>query len=595
MPVASPVPQSADAVAKSDWIIRMEHVTKRFPGVTANRDVHLHVRPGAFHAVIGENGAGKSTLLNILYGRYAPDDGTIFLRDKDLTGLLTSPAAAIRHGIGLVSQHHALIPALTVLENVMLGAEEPLHGPLLRPDAAAQRVRGLAAQLGLGDLDLNLRAERLSVAAQQKIEILKALYRKANVLLLDEPTAMLAPQEADVLFTLLHSLVGSGTTIVFVTHKLREVMAHSTAITVLRAGHNAGDFLTAETSKHELLGRMIGGNREPQTDFKPPGKGKRDEEPTTPEAIQNPKSKIQNLPSVPLLRLTHLTALNARRVVAVQGAELELRAGEIVGIAGVDGSGQHELAEAVVGLRRMETGQLLLEGADITRLNVRERQERGIAYIPEDRHHVGMVLDFTVAENYLLGHERQAAWGGGLLLHPQAILANASNMIERYRVRIGDRRGATPARALSGGNQQKVVIARALDSSPRLLVACQPTRGLDVGAASFVYEMLRAARDRGLGVLLFSLDLDELFTLSDRIVVMFNGRIAGILPRAAATPEAVGALMTGAEIGNPQISQMTPMDADASDPEDPNTKHQTPEHLNTEHRTPEHPKGDTHD
>jgi simple sugar transport system ATP-binding protein len=525
----------------------------------ANQDVRLHVRAGAFHAVIGENGAGKSTLLNILYGRYGPDAGRIEIRGSDVTTTLRSPSDAIRCGIGLVSQHHALIPALTVLENLMLGAEEPQYGILLRPAHAAQRAVTLANQLGLGAIDLHTRAERLSVAAQQKVEILKALYHRANILLLDEPTAMLAPQEADALFVLLHTLRENGNTVIFVTHKLREVMTYGTAVTVLRAGRNAGDFVTGETSEQELLKCMIGESEEGDTRLafgveQDECGGK--EEKTTPNA-QHPT------PHSPLLQMRDLTVRNARRAVAVQLTELSLFPGEIIGVAGVDGSGQRELAEAVVGLRRVETGTVQLNDADITRLSVRERAERGIAYIPEDRHHVGMVPDFSIAENILLGHEGDAAWGGGLLLHPRIILSRAADMIGRYGVRVGDRGGATPASTLSGGNQQKVVIARALESAPRLLIACQPTRGLDVGAAGFVYDTLRAARDRGLGVLLFSLDLDELFALSDRIAVMFNGRLAGILPRAIATREKVGALMTGTDGMEQQVSQNEAIEIDS--------------------------------
>jgi simple sugar transport system ATP-binding protein len=417
----------------------MDGITKRFPGVVANQDVHLHVRAGAFHAVIGENGAGKSTLLNILYGRYGPDTGRIEVNGNPVTAMLRSPADAIRYGIGLVSQHHALIPALTVLENLMLGAEAPQYGSLLRPAQAAQRADVLAKQLGLGTIDLNVRAERLSVAAQQKVDILKALYRRANILLLDEPTAMLAPQEADALFALLRTLIQNGNTVVFVTHKLREVMTYSTAVTVLRAGRNAGDFLTTQTNEEELLGCMIGKREE--------GRGTEREESSP---IQNPKSKIQN-PDSPLLQLRDLTVRNARRAVAVRLSEFSLFPGEIVGVAGVDGSGQRELAEAIVGLRRMETGLLRLNEVDITRLGIRERADRGIAYIPEDRLHVGMVLAFSIAENYLLGHEGDAAWGGGLLLRPRTILSRATDMIGRYGVRVGERGGETLASTLSEG------------------------------------------------------------------------------------------------------------------------------------------------
>lgn len=518
--------------------IRMENITKRFPGVVANAEVGLTVREGAFHAVIGENGAGKSTLLNVLYGRYRPDSGRIFIRGEEVTEKLHSPADAIRRGLGLVSQHYALIPALSVRENIVLGAELTFPGGALNLRAASERITEHAARLGLADLDLNARADRLSVAAQQKVEILKALYRGAQILLLDEPTATLAPQEADALFALLHTLIASGATVVFVTHKLREVMAHSDAVTVLRAGRNAGDFRTAETAAPELLAHMIGGRSVVPLDVRA-AFGEEAVVPVTGSANSPRKS------GSPLLQVENVSIRNARRVLAVQQATLTVGQGEIVGVAGVDGSGQRELAEAIIGVRNVEAGRLFLAGVEMTKRSVRERQRMGLAYIPEDRHRSALVLDFSVAENYLLGHERARDWGGGLTLDANRLFDLATSMIQRYDVRMGTRGPDAPARALSGGNQQKVVFARAMDSEPRLLVACQPTRGLDVEAARFVYQNLRSTRERGLGVLLFSLDLDEVLELSDRIAVMFNGRIVGILPRAEANPESVGALMTG--------------------------------------------------
>jgi len=526
----TPAPTLPTPVSSASFLIRMEQITKRFPGIVANDKVSLSVREGGFHAVIGENGAGKSTLLNVLYGLYKADEGHITLRGEDVTQALHSPADAIKRGVGLVSQHYALIPALSVIENVMLGAEPLEMGGLLNRREAAERIATLATRLGLQDLQLTQRAERLSVAAQQKVEILKALFRGANLLLLDEPTATLAPQEADALFALLHSLVTEGATVVFVTHKLREVMAHSDAVTVLRGGRNAGDFRTADTDPDELLRCMIG-ERATQ--------------------VQNSAASVTSSSTTQtLLRITDLTVRNARHAVAVQNAGLELRAGEILGIAGVDGSGQRELSEAIVGLRRAETGELRLTGTSgdtlLNPLSVRQRQQLGVAYIPEDRHKAAMVMDFSIAENYLLGHENTPEWGGGAVLHASRLFSRAMQMIQGYDVRVGARDANSLARNLSGGNQQKVVIARAIDSKPCLLVACQPTRGLDRGATVFVYDTLRQARARGLGILLFSLDLDEILELSDRIAVMFNGRIVGLLDRAEATPERIGALMTGA-------------------------------------------------
>ncbi|MCS6776058.1 MAG: ABC transporter ATP-binding protein [Chloroherpetonaceae bacterium] len=540
-------PTVAELLPDPPPAVRMENITKRFPGVVANRGVHLQVRAGTFHAVIGENGAGKSTLLNILYGRYRPDAGRIFLHGEEVTQELRGPIDAIRHGIGLVSQHHALIPALSLLENVVLGSEPVLPGGVLDWRRAAARIQSLAKQLGLGTLDLSQRAERLSVAAQQKVEILKALYRGARILLLDEPTATLAPQEAEALFALLRGLVQRGTTVVFVTHKLREVMAHSDAVSVLRAGRNAGDFVTRETDERTLLQCMMGARSGSGVAFRVPLTGELEPDPALPvpgmeAAVFRP---IRPLSGSPLFQIEHATVRNLRGARAVQDVSLEVGMGEIVGVAGVDGSGQQELAEAIIGLRPMETGRLFLAGVELTRMRVRARQRQGIAYIPEDRHRSGLVLDFDIAENYLLGHEDCEDWGGGWVLKPAVMFRRAAEMVQRYDVRTGFRGVPTPVRDLSGGNQQKVVFARAMESRPRFVVACQPTRGLDVEATRFVYRTLLQARERGAGVLLFSLDLDELLYLSDRVAVMFNGRIVGLLPRDTASAERIGALMTG--------------------------------------------------
>ena len=567
----------------ADPAIRMESITKRFPGVLANRDVSLIVARGTFHAVIGENGAGKSTLLNVLYGRYRPDSGRIVVLGEDVSNALNSPADAIQRGLGLVSQHYALIPALTVLENIILGAEPVRAAGIIDRRAASDRILELTGRLGLEDLDLNARADRVSIATGQKIEIVKALYRGASILLLDEPTSTLAPQEADSLFALLQTLLANGTTILFVTHKLREVMAYSRNVTVLRAGCNAGDFVTSQTSPAELLSHMIG-TRGITADAAVTSLGKFQKESSasgrpsnaSAQTVGNPTrppnrnpiaasgaseasihsngdapASVSASPAPALLGVDNLTVKNRKGSVAVRNAFLEIMPGEIVGVAGVDGSGQRELAEAIVGLRAAETGAIewrLPSGSPVplNRASVRERQRMGIAYIPEDRHRTALALDFSVAENYLLGHETQPDWGGGLLLNSRRMLDRANTMIRRYDVRMGERDGRAAARALSGGNQQKVVIARALDGAPRLLVACQPTRGLDIEAARFVYQTLKRAKERGLGIVLFSLDLDEIMEMSDRIVVMFNGQIAGVVPRSEATPEGIGALMTGA-------------------------------------------------
>jgi len=531
-------------------LIRMENITKRFPGVVANKGVHLYVQPGTFHAVIGENGAGKSTLLNILYGRYPQDVGRVWIAGEEVTDLLHSPADAIKRGIGLVSQHYALIPALSLIENVMLGAEHALPGGFLARKRAEARALELSEQLGLGNLPFSARADQLSVAAQQKVEILKALYRGAKILLLDEPTATLAPQEADALFALLQTLTAQGATIVFVTHKLREVEAYSHAVTILRAGRNVGDFITAETQRDFLLQRMIGTRSGTPLNTRTDLTGAIASDSTYPMIGESPFNAPfvpQPPTSSPLFQIENVTILNTRRAAAVLDINLSIRIGEIVGIAGVDGSGQRELSEAIIGTRRIASGKLFLSGRELTRHNVRQRQKLGVASIPEDRHKNALILDFDLAENFLLGHERDHSWGGGRLINRPRILGIVDEIIRRYDVRVGHHGAPTLAQNLSGGNQQKLVVARAIESQPRLLVASQPTRGLDVNASEFVYRTLQGAKERGLGVLLFSLDLEEILRLSDRVAVMFNGRIVGVLPRGEATAERIGALMTGAD------------------------------------------------
>jgi len=535
-------------------IVQMAHITKTFPGgVVANDDVSLTVWEGTIHAVIGENGAGKSTLMNILYGRYPPDRGRIRLRGQDVR--MESPAQAIALGLGMVTQHTTLIPALTALDNVILGAEPTTLGVLDRA-RAAERVAELAARLSV-QVDWNARAETLSVAALQKAEIIKALYRGAQILILDEPTATLAPQEADSLFALLHGLTGGGATVIFITHKLREVLAHSSHVTVLRGGKTVGERRTAQTYAEDLLALMLGfRTAHPGV---PLARGEEVEEITHPAPWERgPESEMLDNARVsdraqyptpdtrhpmPALELRDVRVLNDRRAPAVRGFTLAVAPGEAVGVAGVDGSGQRELAEAVVGLRPLAAGSVWLAGEEISRLPVAARLQRGLAYIPEDRQREGLILDFTLAENLLLGRQRDRKFGGGTVLDPDRAARYGEAVVQDYRIRAP---GADVlARTLSGGNQQKALIARALSGGPRLLVAMQPTRGLDVEATRFVYKTLRDAQAQGLALLLFSLDLDEIFELSDRIAVMYNGALAGIVPRAEATPEGIGRLMVG--------------------------------------------------
>jgi len=521
-------------------------ITKIFPGgVVANEDVSFAVWPGTLHAVIGENGAGKTTLMNVLYGRLTPDRGRILVRGEDVR--IDSPARAIALGFGLVAQHTTLIPALSALDNVILGAE-PCRGPVIDRRAARVRLDGLAARLGI-QVDWQAPAGSLSVAARQKVEIVKALFRGASILILDEPTATLAPQEAEALFALLRSLVDSGATVLLVTHKLPEVMAHTDRVTVLRGGRVVGERITAQTYREDLLALMIG----QRTGAPAALLGRPAEQPEDAEAPWQRGPLSERLappppgaapavaPPPPALEVRDLSVAAPGGGAAVRSLALAVRPGEILGVAGVDGSGQRELAEAIVGLLPAAAGTIRLAGKDITRLPVMARRRLGVAFVPEDRLRQGLILDFTVAENFLLGRHRDPEHGGGLLLKPHLIWNAADRAIQDYRIRAAGP-GAL-ARTLSGGNQQKLVMARALSDEPVLLVALQPTRGLDVEAARFVHDSLRTAAQAGTAILLCSLDLDELLEVSHSIAVLYNGGLAGVLPRGRATQEQIGRLM----------------------------------------------------
>ncbi len=587
-------------------VVQMANITKTFPGgVIANHDVSLSVWEGTIHAVIGENGAGKSTLMNVLFGRYQPDSGRIRIRGQDVK--IDSPAKAIALGIGMVTQHTTMIPALTALDNIILGAEPRSAGVIDRTEAL-RRVGELAGSLGI-EVDWNARAGTLSVAGLQKAEIVKALYRGARILILDEPTATLAPQEADSLFALLHSLAdsgadgadalhllvdsgaggadalhlpvdsgaggasalqkrkGSGVTAIMVTHKLREVMAHSSQVTVLRGGKTSGERITSETYPDDLLALMLGhktatpGTRlaretsedSPRAEAWERGPNSemlsatvRDGERDGARFVQLGGEDVGARPmsagtAPPTLEVRGVRALNDRGAPAVNGVSLDVRPGEIVGVAGVDGSGQTELAEAIVGLRSITGGGVWFNGEEITRLSVAARMRKGMAYVPEDRQRDGLVLDYTIAENMILGRQREPTCCGGRTLDLRCMTVKGENAVREHRIRA--RGGDTVVRYLSGGNQQKVVLARALDGQPKLLVAMQPTRGLDVEATRFVYDTLRKALLGGMGILLFSLDLDELFEMSTRIAVIYNGTLAGIVPKREGTPEGIGKLM----------------------------------------------------
>ena len=530
--------------------IRLESITKRFGGIVANDDVSVDVAAGSWHAIVGENGAGKSTLLSVLYGVYRPDSGRIVVDSADVTRSLRSPADAIRLGIGLVTQHYSLVHGLTVVENIVLGQEPTAVGGRIDWRLARERAARHAEPLGLSKNLLDSPIETLSPAAQQKIEIAKTLFRGARVLLLDEPTATLAPHEAQSLLSTLHDLKTSGTTIIVVTHKLQEVFDHSDDVTVLRLGKCAGTFRTADIDRDKVFRLMIGETTTPTTES-----GNRLTSPVPPElGVRGP--------GFVAIKLSNVSPVRTRGSMTVAGADFAVRAGEIVGFAGVDGSGQTELAEAIVGLRPVAEGEIEVDGRRLNGMSIHERRAAGVSYIPTDRNREGLIPAFTIEQNLMLGRELDPAWGGGWLLRPQRLREAATALIDEWDVRGADRGGRTPAASLSGGNQQKVLVGRSMagdpslspspsplqgkgSRNPKVLVACQPTRGLDIRAAQMVYDRLRRAASNGLAVLLFSLDLDEVMDLSDRVIVMFNGALSPPLARGQASRDAIGRLMTG--------------------------------------------------
>jgi simple sugar transport system ATP-binding protein len=486
----------------------MEHITKRFPGVLANDDVSLELRPGEIHALVGENGAGKSTLMRVLYGMYPPDAGTIVVEGKEVA--INSPRVAIEHGIGMVHQHFVLVDPFTVTENVILGEE---GGRILDIDDANQKVADIALTYGLS-VRPSARVEELSVGEEQRVEILKALYRGAKILILDEPTAVLTPGETKELFSNLRSLRETGKTIVFISHKLDEVLDVADRITVLRRGRVVGETTPGATSKDGLAEMMVG---RPVL-FR----------------LEKPETEIGG----PVLELDGLLGEGK-----LNGLSLEVRSGEILGVAGVEGNGQRELGETVLGLRRPAAGTVTFAGRQINGLSVAEVRNAGVAYIPEDRHEQGLVLDMSLWENAILGRQDDdefSGWGGVLLI--SKIKELASKLVRLFDVRA--RSVDVTAGTLSGGNQQKLILARELETDPRLLIAAQPTRGLDVGAIEFVWRQILEQKAAGRAVLLISAELDEIYALSDRIVTLYEGRITGEFAPDV-PPEELGAAMLG--------------------------------------------------
>jgi len=496
-------------------VLELRGITKRFGDFTANDRIDLDVRAGEVHALLGENGAGKSTLMNCLYGLYRPDEGEIVL--EGVTQHFTSSADAIKAGIGMVHQHFMLIPVMTVTENIVL-ANEPRHGAFMDMAEAERRVAELADRYDL-PVDPTARVEDVGVGMQQRAEILKALYRDARLLVLDEPTAVLTPQEALELFEVLRDLRARGTAIILITHKLDEVLEIADRVSVLRRGVKVDTISAAGATERGLAELMVG--REVLL-----------------EVMKTPPH-----PGEPVLDVQELHVSDDRHLEVVRGLSLGVRAGEIVGIAGVDGNGQAQLVEAIAGMRHPTAGSITIDGRDITRGSPRQATGAGVAHIPEDRQEHGLVLDFSLAENGVLHDYHRSPIGRRGFLDLDKMDERAETYIKRYDVRGGG--PATPARALSGGNQQKFILAREIDSDPRLILASQPTRGLDVGAIEFVHRRLVEQRDAGRAVLLVSFELDEILSLADRILVLYEGQI--VLERAAGQTDAneLGLAMTG--------------------------------------------------
>jgi ABC-type uncharacterized transport system ATPase subunit len=495
-------------------LLELEGITKQFPGVLANDRIDLDLRKGEVHALLGENGAGKSTLMNILYGLYHPDEGEIRVNGKPIR--ITSPRDAIDRGIGMVHQHFMLIPVMTVAENIVL-ATEPRTGPFIDMEGAKQRVRDLSQRYGLA-VDPDAKIQAITVAQQQRVEILKALYRGARILILDEPTAVLTPQESQELFDIIRSLTEQGESVIFITHKLNEVLEIADRISVLRRGKRV-DTVPREGATEEALARLMVGR----------------------EVLLRVEKKPAE-PGEVLLEVEGLSVFDDRGLEAVRGVGLQVRKNEIVGVAGVDGNGQSELIDALVGLRKPAAGRVTVLGKDITGASTDDRLHEGLGHIPEDRQRRGLVLDFTLAENIALHDFDQAPYSRLGWLYPRRMVANARRLLQEFDVRGGGPQ--TAASSLSGGNQQKVILAREVSRAPQVLIAAQPTRGLDVGAIEYIHRRLIEQRDAGRGILLVSFELDEILSLSDRILALYEGQIVGEYTPDVSEEE-LGIAMTG--------------------------------------------------
>ena len=504
--------------------LEMRGIVKRFPGVLASDHVNFDIKAGEIHALLGENGAGKSTLMKILYGLYQPDEGEIFLNGNPIT--IHSPLDSTGHGIGMIHQHFMLVDNLTVAENVALGLPSS-RAPRLDLDVASARIRELTEKYGL-DVDPTAIVSKLAVGQQQRVEIVKALYRGAALLVLDEPTAVLTPQEVDDIFHIFRQMAVDGHALIFISHKLNEIFALTDRVTVLRDGRVVGTRATKDVTKKDLANLMVG--REVLLErVRPPRK------------LGEARLKLENV-----------TAVNDDGQTLLKDVSLEVRSGEILGVAGISGNGQGPLARSIAGLQTVSNGRIILDNKDVTHLSPAQMYKAGLSYIPEERMHNGVVKDFSVAENMILQDYVRAPFSKGIFLDFKHIAQHAGTLIKNFRVKTPSQETAT--KNLSGGNIQKLILARELARQPRLLIAAQPTRGVDIGATEYIHNQLLKYRAEGLATLLISEDLDEVKALSDRIVVLYGGEIMGIVDNDEVTTEELGLMMAGERVTSEKIT-----------------------------------------
>ncbi|WP_200411160.1 ABC transporter ATP-binding protein [Virgibacillus salexigens] len=500
-----------------EYVIEMLNIRKEFPGIVANDNITVQLKSGEIHALLGENGAGKSTLMNVLFGLYQPEQGEIHVKGKKVN--ISDPNVANDLGIGMVHQHFMLVEPFTVTQNIILGSEPTKKGKI-NLKKAEKEVQELSDKYGLR-VDATAKISDISVGMQQRVEILKTLYRGADVLIFDEPTAVLTPQEITELIEIMHALVAEGKSIILITHKLKEIMQVCDRCTVIRKGKGIGTVNVEDTNVNELASLMVGREVSFKTEKKP----------------AEPKETV--------LEIKNLIVKDTRKVEMVKGLNLDVRAGEIVGIAGIDGNGQTDLIEAITGLAKSSSGSIQLNNKKITNLSPRKVTESGVGHIPQDRHKFGLVLDFPIGENMVLRTYYQKPYSKYKVLNYKEIYQKAKTLIAEYDVRTPS--VYTKARALSGGNQQKAIIAREVDRSPDLLIAAQPTRGLDVGAIEFIHQKLIEERDKGKAILLLSFELDEILDVSDRIAVIFDGKIVADVHPDETSEQELGLLMAGSK------------------------------------------------